>query len=465
MLACGLAVITTLTVSSRFNDPDLWFHLKLGQVIWNTHSIPSTDVFSFTAQGHSWTAHEWLAELGIYAAYRLGGYSGLMICFASLASILFALVFLLCYQRCGNALVAFLGGVTAWFFATVGLVIRPHLLGYLFLVVELILLQLASRNRRWIWLVPPLFAVWVNCHGSYFFGMGVLVVYWLCTFAKGNWGIAVADANARQERKTLGIIMLLSVLGLCCNPLGMRLLLYPLDVAFNQPTNLNSVEEWFPPDLRNGRTLAMLAAFIGIPLIAALRRLELPLRDIVVAAAGSAMAVQHVRMLFVFGIVVSPVLCLAIASMLGRDAKRDHPIANGLFLCAFVAAVVWYFPSPADLQRQISRFSPVKAVDYIRRTRLSGPMLNEYVFGDYLTWALPEEKVFIDGNADVFEWTGVLQEYWRWVALQENPVILLDKYKIRFCLISKGAAMAHVLPYLPGWREVYADDVAVVFAR
>ena len=54
MLACGLAVITTLTVSTRFNDPDLWFHLKLGQVVWNTHSIPSTDIFSFTAQGHSW---------------------------------------------------------------------------------------------------------------------------------------------------------------------------------------------------------------------------------------------------------------------------------------------------------------------------------------------------------------------------------------------------------------------------
>ena len=63
MLAFGLAVITWLTVSNRFNDPDLWFHLKLGQVVWNTHSIPTTDTFSFTAYGHSWTAHEWLAEV------------------------------------------------------------------------------------------------------------------------------------------------------------------------------------------------------------------------------------------------------------------------------------------------------------------------------------------------------------------------------------------------------------------
>ena len=92
-------------------------------------------------------------------------------------------------------------------------------------------------------------------------------------------------------------------------------------------------------------------------------------------------------------------------------------------------------------------------------------MLNEYVFGDYLIWALPEEKVFIDGNADIFDWTGVLEAYGRWATLQEDPRILLDKYHIRFCLISKDAPMTQVLPYLPGWRKVYADDVSAVFVR
>jgi len=465
MLAAGLAVVTVLTVSSRFNDPDLWFHLKMGQVVWTTHSIPSTDIFSFTAQGHSWIAHEWLAELGTYGAYRLGGYSGLMLWFAGLASLLFALVYHLCYQRCGIWLVAFLGGVCAWFFATVGLAIRPLLLGHLFLVTELILLELASRNRRWLWVLPPLFAVWVNCHGSYFFGMGVLVVYWLCSFGKGRWGMVVAEARNKEERKALGFVLILSVVALCANPIGVRLLLYPLDVKFQQSTALNAVDEWLPPDLRSGRALGMIAAVICIPVISSLRRLELPLRDMLVLAAAFALAIQHVRMLFVFGIVVSPVFCQVLAPMLGRDTKRDHPVANGLLLCAFLAAIVWAFPTPADLRRQVTKLSPAGAVDYIRRTQLSGPMLNEYVFGDYLIWALPEEKVFLDGRGDVFVWTGVFQEYGRWALLQEDPAILLDKYKIRFCLISKDAPMTHVLPYLPGWRKVYSDDVAMIFAR
>lgn len=465
MLAAGLAVVTVLTVSSRFNDPDLWFHLKLGQVVWNTHSIPSTDIFSFTTHGHSWTAHEWLAELAIYAAYRLGGYSGLMLWFAGLAWLLFALVYFHCYQRCGSWLVAFLGGVCAWLFATVGLAIRPHLLGYVFLVTELILLELASRNRRWLWCVPPLFAVWVNCHGSYFFGMGVLLVYWLCSFVEGQWGLFVAEARYKGDRRALGIVLVLSVVALCANPIGVRLLLYPLNVALHQSAAVNAVEEWLPPDLRSGRALGMIAAVIGILVVSSLRRLALPLREMLVLAAAFAMSLEHVRMLFVFGIVVSPVLCQVLGPMLGRDRQRDHPIANALFVGAFLAAIVWAFPTPADLQRQITGHNPAGAVDYIRRTNLPGPMLNEYVFGDFLIWALPEEKVFIDGRGDVFDWTGVLQEYGRWVLLQEDPAILPDKYKIRFCLISKDAPMTHVLPHLPGWRKVYSDDVAAVFAR
>jgi hypothetical protein len=465
MLAAGLAVITALTVSSRFDDPDLWFHLKLGQVVWTTHSIPSTDIFSFTAQGHAWIAHEWLAELGTYAAYRLGGYTGLMLCFVGLASLLFALVYFLCYQRCGSWLTAFLGGVCAWYFATPGLAIRPLLLGHLLLVIELILLGLASRNRGWLWLLPPLFALWVNCHGSYFFGMGVLGVYWLCSFAGGRWGFVVAEARDSQYRKALGVTLVLCVLALCANPIGIRLLLYPLNVAFHQSTAVHAVQEWLPPDLQEGRAWGMIGAVIGILLLSSLHRLELPLREMLVLAAAFALGLQHARMLFVFGIVVSPVVCQVLAPLLGRDREREHPVANGLLLCAFMAAIVWGFPSPAGLQRQVTKQSPVGAVDYIRRARLSGPMLNEYVFGDYLIWALPEEKDFIDGRGDVFDWAGVFQEYGLWFRLQEDPRILLNKYKIRFCVISKGAPMTHVLPYLPGWRQVYADDVATVFAQ
>jgi hypothetical protein len=466
MLAFGLAVITFCTVSNRFNDPDLWFHLKLGQVVWNTHSIPSTDTFSFTAYGHSWTAHEWLAELGMYAVYHLGGYSGLMLAFSILASLLFVLVYVLCYQCCESALVAFMGGVSAWFFATVGLSIRPLIVGHIFLVLELIVLESAWRGRRRsLWLLPPLFAVWVNCHGSYFFGMGVLFVSWVCTFANGRWGLVAAEAWDREGRKWLGAIVFFSGVALFVNPVGVHLLLYPLNVAFQQSTSLNAIDEWLPPDLGSSRGAGMIVAVVGILLVSLLRQSKLQLRELLILAMAFALAMQHVRMLLLFGIVVSPVLSGVLAPLLGRDGKREHPIANGLLMAAFMVTMVGVFPGRAAIQQQIRKGSPAGAVDYIRRTGLSGPMFNDYVFGDYLIWALPEEKVFIDGRGDVFDWAGVLAEYGRLVTLAEDPNILLDKYRIRLCLLSKNNAMTRVLPYLPGWKRVYSDDVSAIYVR
>jgi hypothetical protein len=170
MLATVLIVLTVLTVRTRLSDPDVWWHLKTGEIIWNTHSIPRIDLFSFTTNNHPWTAHEWLSQVTIYGAWKAGGYTGLMIWLCVFPSALFIAGYVLCSLYSGNSKVALLGALVTWFFATVGLAVRPHVLGYLLLTCELLIIHLArTRNPRWFFALPPLFAVWVNCHGSFIF--------------------------------------------------------------------------------------------------------------------------------------------------------------------------------------------------------------------------------------------------------------------------------------------------------
>src|SRR5919112_1583036 len=76
-----LAAIFTLT-AGQITDPDFWWHLRTGQLIYETRAIPHTDIFSFTAQGKEWITHEWLAEVLIYAIYKLSGWGGLVVSFA-----------------------------------------------------------------------------------------------------------------------------------------------------------------------------------------------------------------------------------------------------------------------------------------------------------------------------------------------------------------------------------------------
>jgi len=465
LLAAGLVAVFILSIGNRFNDPDLWFHLKLGEVIWNTHKIPSTDLFSHTAYGHPWIAHEWLAQVTIYAAYRLAGYAGLMGWFILVGSTLWVLVFALGYRQARNELAAFLVAVLSFYLGTIGLAIRPQLMGYTFLATEFLLLEAAARNPRYLFAIPPLFAIWVNCHGSYSFGLGVLGVYWICSFVKGKWGFIAAEGGSRDDRRRLSWTLVLSILALFANPVGWRLPIYPIDLMFHQSTGLSAVTEWAAPQLQDGRTLAMLAAIMGIPLMCLLLRTELKLRELLILGAASFLALQHVRLVFVFGIAVSPILCRIVGSELKRGSEREHPVANVLLILALAAVSIRTFPDMANIQGQIAKDNPVKALDFIRQSGIHGPMLNEYIFGGYLIWAMPQEKVFVDGRSDVFDWTGVLAEYGRWATLEEDPQLLLNKYGIRLCILTKNSPVGHVMEYLPGWRKAYGDNVAVVFVR
>ena len=229
-LGAALVAATILNAAGRFADPDLWWHLKVGEVIWRNRAIPSSDLFSFTAYGHPWTAHEWLSELTMYGAYSLGGYTGLMIWVSVLASIIFLLVYLTCWLHTDNALVAFRSGMVAWCFASVGLAVRPLILGHLFLAAEILILELArTRRRAWVWLLPPIFAVWVNCHGTYMFGLAVLVsLLRLLAFTR-SYGLIISEPWDDGSRRALGWAMALSAVALCANPIGVRLWLYPFD--------------------------------------------------------------------------------------------------------------------------------------------------------------------------------------------------------------------------------------------
>lgn len=467
MLCALLVALTVLTVRNRFNDPDMWWHLKIGETIWRTHSIPRIDTFSFTAYGHAWTAHEWLAQLSIYGAWKLGGETGLMVWLCVFASLLVVLLYAVCALYSDNAKISLIGALTGWFFATVGLAIRPLVIGFLLLVLELLIVQLARlRTRRWLIALPPLFAIWVNCHGSYVVGLMVLGVLWACSFFELSAGSLVCSRWPARDRRWLAVSGILSVAALALNPVGVRILMYPFDLFMHQSNGLTYVTEWQPLSLNDNRALALLAVTGAIFLMSLLRRSTLRLEELVLMGLGGGMAISHQRMVFVFGIFAAPVVARVFAGAWERyDPRRDLRVANAILIFVAIFVIVLPFPSHRQLHEQAVKTSPVEAVDYIRHTGLAGPMLNDYDFGGYLIWALPEQKVFIDGRSDVYDWTGVFSEMARWALVQEDPNLLLNKYKIKFCILRKTAPMAQVLPLLQGWNKVYSDDLAVIFVR
>jgi hypothetical protein len=171
-------------------------------------------------------------------------------------------------------------------------------------------------------------------------------------------------------------------------------------------------------------------------------------------------------MLFVFGLLAAPVLCRLTADLWScYQPDRDRPWMNAFMMAAAATIFVLAFPNAQQLREQVRKSSPVQAVEFLHRSGLSGNLLNEYVYGGYLIWAAPERKVFIDGRADLYEKSGVLADYENWVTVRSAPKGLLLKYRIDICLLSPAEPMARIMPLLPGWKRLYSDPVAVVFAK
>jgi hypothetical protein len=465
-------VLAFLTVRSRFDDPDMWWHLKLGETIWTTHHIPASDQFSYTTGHHAYIAHEWLSQLVIYAAYRLGGYPGLMAWLCCFTAAVLIAGYVLCSVYSGNAKVSFLGAMLIWMFGTVGYSIRPQMIGYFLLIVELLLLQWGrTRNARWFLGLPPLFALWVNCHGSFFLGMVLAALSFLSSWFEFESGSLVAVRWEPERRRMLGWALGLSVAALMVNPIGIKLVFYPVNALLVPSVGLGAVSEWQPLQLGDGRGLALLGVLAWVALLVIARRPELRGRELqwqelLYLALGTWLAVSHRRLLFPFGVIVAPVLTRLLAgSWEGYDAERDRPLPNAVLMAGSALILVWSFPSGGNLAAQVAAQSPVKAVEFIETHHLAGPMLNEWLYGGYLIWAAPDHPVFIDGRGDIFEWAGVLQEYGRWAEFQDPPERLLQKYGISFCLLSRDSPMANVLPLLAGWRLAYSDRTSVVFVR
>ncbi len=460
-----LVVLMVLTVRNRFNDPDMWWHLKTGELIWNTHHIPTVDTFSYTTHNHAYVPHEWLSQLTIYAAYHFGGYSGMMLWLCVWGSLLLVSAYVLCALYSGNAKVAFLGALLIWFFGTVAFSIRPQLVGYLLLIGELLILH-AGQTRRALWFLalPPLFMLWINCHGSFFLGLIIASLYLGFSFLEFRFGLLTCAKWSKDRSTFLGIAIALSIAALFVNPIGWRQVTYPINAILKQNLQMKIISEWQQLDVNEARGMALLPLAAAILLIPLLRQKTVYVQELLLVAIGAWFALHHGRMLIVFGILAAPIVCRLLADTWeSYDLRRDRILPNAILAAICCAVIAVAFPNPGELQKQVETGNPAKAVAFLQRSHLSGNLLNEYLFGGYLIWAAPEHKVFVDGRGDVFEWTGVLNEYSRWASLQTDPLELLKKYHIRICLLSKNSPMARVLPFLPDWKTAYSDGISVVF--
>ena len=449
-------------------DPDVWWHIKVGATILSTHRWPTVDPYSFTAHGTPWIAYEWLGDLLLAVMERAWGLRGLWaLDFILAVAILWAL-YVLTTQRCGNSKAAFVTCAVMMPMVYPSCSLRPQMVGYLFLVITLIVLERFRRSHTGgLWLLPPIFLVWVNTHGSFVLGLFALGVYWASGLVDIHWGGLASRLWTSGERLRLELIALLSLIALTITPYGTEVCLYPLNMAFSQPVNVANIQEWQPMTFGDIFGKLFLALVLGFLLAQVTLGPTWRLEEFVLFFVGVAGACIHLRFVLIFVPFCATFLAVIVARWIpSYDSTKDKYALNAVLMTLVVAGVIGYFPSRADLEKVMEKDWPVRAVAYLRQHPVPQPMFNSYLYGGYLIWQMADvNKVFIDGRGDLYERSGAFSDYLAIARLGIAAPFLLDAYGIQSCLIEHNELLRTLLANSPEWQRVYSDNVSVLFVR
>lgn len=451
-----------------FAEGDTYWHIAVGQRILDTHRWPTTNFYSFTTPQSQWRAYQWLGEVAMATASRLGGARGLMMLLWALVSAILLLVYYSAIIASGNPKAAFAATAVVLPLLGSSFSVRPQLVGYVCLILTLICLERYRRGKQAsLWVLPPLFIFWANSHATFMFGWVAVACYGLAGLQEFRWGPIEGKAWLAPARRHVAVVFALSVGAVFVNPYGWHLLPYALGFASHSAI-LTYTEEWQPLGFHGvfGICFLLLLVAFGARLVWVRRPMRV--ETVALALLAATLTVRHQRVMVFFALVIAPVAAELFAELFpAYEPDKNMPVLNAALIGVFIAGMVLLFPSATRLQNLIDHNQPRRALDYLRTHPVPGPMLNDPFWGGYLIWASGgQRKVFIDGRSEAYDSSGVFTDYHLAINRPDlDAQALLDKYGVQSCLVERGGSLGVWLNEQPAWHKAYEDDLSALFVH
>lgn len=496
-------------------DPDLGWHLRSGQDLIQQKTIPRFDLYSYTMPDWERESHEWLTNGVIYLIYAKWGLFVLSIIFALITTVAFFLISRLTKAKIEYSLLAVL-------LASLGSLpitgIRVQMLTLLGLATLLFILFRfrQDQTKKTIYLLPLLFFVWVNLHGGFSLGIFVLglflffegikiLFFWfrkkyqlkkqllesqfftnkrkliknkltgIINFLKRKLSDneLIKESLTPQSWLKLAYISFFSFAATFINPYGYKV--YSLIITVIQDKYGRArIGEWQPFSARSptGWEFLMYLLLLTILILIYFKKIDLTLLGL--GIVFTFLAFSSWRNMPVLIIMTIPLWVYIVKN--ATDPVLPKLLKKKFVLSLFSVAVLiigyqqistaWAISYNPDLLAKTGGY-PKGAVEYIKANpeKFQGNMYNEYNWGGYLIWQLPEHKVFIDGrmphlkigDRHIFKDFNDLQEL-------RNPREIIEKYHIDWALIYNNRLLGSYLPS-EGFKKVYEDDLSAIFKK
>jgi len=448
--------------SSPVSSPDFWWHLKSGEYICQTKSLPDTDPFSYTTSPEVHDSPSllrirfilqqyWLSQVMFFQTYQYAGFEGIIFLRALMLSLLVLLVYRGLRKEGTGALLAI--ALTTPFIAVLfyGYTAeRPQLFSFLFAFLLISLLEkfrkvssvstslnesphisdlnLSQRISLFAYLlpIPVLMLLWANMHGGFVIGIAIIFGY---LFAETVKYISKKFGTPLPHKGFIvfSLIGVLSLLITLMNPNGYSVI--PFLVHYESGIYKSMITEtispfrqvslgFYSPELILYFILLVVSAVV---MVCNIRKLDIT--DAVLFSGIVFLSLQFSRTNPFF--VPVALLMTARYSSRSRDRFRfffnekilknrlaaTHKAFLNTLFSLILSAIILFGMAKGNLLAPpltevflphytvVPNKYPSGAAQFIRENILPHKLFHPYDWGGYLMWALyPDYRGFVDGR-------------------------------------------------------------------
>jgi hypothetical protein len=474
LAALGALFSAVLALSLRTKgyvlDPDIWWHLRVGDWILQHRAVPKVGIFSRTASARPWMAYSWVFEVVLSRIYSWFGLLGFA-CFGIVLSMLVSVtLFGTCYALSRSFWRSWLLTLLGSYCYVYSLYPRPVFLSMVLFNLMLCMILKAQRTGRLqiLFWFPLLFLAWANVHIQFIYGLATFALYIAINAALRFLSRVRLEMSAFRAPSLpllgLSVIFAASLAASCIGPYSYKL--FVVVFQYSKATQTYSViQELQAPPFNSLAMFAFLfvimAAFYSVGW-----RKKLDAYQLSLLLVASLCAFRTVRDLWFAASSAIMVLADCPAETSDQDAvfspTSTLALTGAMAVLAFLLSANLGF-NTRGIDHSISQEYPVDAANYLRRLHPEGPLYNEYDWGGFLIWYLSDYPVVIDGRNDLYGDAYVAHHIQFSAGDRTDGNPQLDESGI--VLLSKDAPLAKLLKFDSRFRLVYEDHLADVFLR
>jgi len=449
--AVSLAALAGLV--APVSTVDLAYAIRTGQVIIETGSVPTTDSFTFTAQGAPWFDQQWLAQLVFAGAFAAAGWEGLVVLRALLVALAVGVVLAACRLRGANPRAAALLALGALLVASPALALRAQLLGVVAFAVTLALVAGRHRHPLVPWGVPVMAAVWANVHGSFVLAPAVV-----------GWAILEDGLDGRPWRRWLPVLVV-TVLATFVTPFGPTVWAYTIALSSN-PLIRRLITEWQPTWPLTAVGVAFYASAALAVLAILTRRARADWNPATVAwlailALLGAVAQRNV-VWWAFGATVALAPVVPRATLPAGRPALGGAVAAGLVLAVTVALPWWRtWAGGPDALLVDAPSGIATTLRELGAQRVFAPQR----WSSWFELTVPNARYAVDSRVELFD-----EQTWRQYAAVRDAgpgwERILDAWDVGAVVAAAADGPGQVDALIAAdWRVAYADDQGVILLR